>query len=63
VPFDRVGNQTDFTYDAVTSYLQVSTSDPDRPMLGVYAVYSVRSGDLSLPYDVVDAPATGAGPC
>ena len=53
VPVDRVGNQSDFNYDAVTAYLEVNTSDPDRPMLGVYAVYSVLSGDLSLPYVVV----------
>ncbi|MEZ4504443.1 MAG: hypothetical protein R2848_00985 [Thermomicrobiales bacterium] len=53
VPVDRVGNQTEFNYDAVTAYLEVNTSDPDRPMLGVYAVYSVLSGDLSLPYVVV----------
>jgi hypothetical protein len=52
VPVDRVGKQTDFNYDAVTCSLQVNGSDPDRPMLGVYAVYSVLSGDLSLPYAV-----------
>ncbi|MCO5221519.1 MAG: hypothetical protein M9947_08020 [Thermomicrobiales bacterium] len=55
VPVDRVGNQTEFNYDAVTAYLEVNTSDPDRPMLGVYAVYSVLSGDLSLPYAVVQS--------
>ncbi len=53
VPADRIGNQTEFNYDAVTCYLEVNTSDSGRPMLGVYAVYSVLSGDLSLPYEVV----------
>jgi hypothetical protein len=57
VPADRVSGTTAFDYDAVTSYLQVNTSDPNRPMLGVYAVYSILSGDLSLPYAVTDATA------
>lgn len=52
IPADRIGNQTEFNYDAVTCYLEVNTSDESRPMLGVYAVYSVLSGDLSLPYEV-----------
>lgn len=52
VPVARVNNQTDFTYDAVTAYLQANTSDPSRPMLGVYESYSVLSGDLSLPLNV-----------
>jgi hypothetical protein len=55
VPANRVGNQTEFNYDAATAYLEVNTSDPNRPMLGVYAVYSVLSGDLSLPYAVVQS--------
>jgi len=55
VPADRIGNQTTFNYDAVTCFLEVNTSDSNRPMLGVYAVYSVLSGDLSLPYDVVQS--------
>ncbi|MCC6703227.1 MAG: hypothetical protein IT334_00035 [Thermomicrobiales bacterium] len=54
VPVDRVSNQTEFNFDAVTCYLQVNTSDESRPMLGIYAVYSVLSGDLSLPYTVID---------
>jgi hypothetical protein len=57
VPADRVSNMTAFNFDAVTSYLEVNTSDMNRPMLGVYAVYTVLSGDLSLPYTVSDAPA------
>ncbi len=52
VPAPRVGNETAFKFDAVTAYLQVNTSDEDRPMLGVYDVYGVLSGDLSLPYEV-----------
>jgi hypothetical protein len=52
VPAPRVGDQTDFTYDAATAYLQVNLSDPNRPVLGVYDVYGVLSGDLSLPYTV-----------
>jgi len=51
VPFGRVSRKADFRFDAVTAYMQVST-DPTRPMLGVYEVYSVLSGDLSLPYRV-----------
>ncbi|GAB4211235.1 MAG: hypothetical protein OHK0012_03320 [Synechococcales cyanobacterium] len=52
VPAQRVNHVTDFSFDAVTAYMQVNTSDPSRPMLGVYKVYSVSSGDLSLPYSV-----------
>lgn len=54
VPVERVNGMTEFNYDAVTAYLQVNTSNPDLPMLGVYQVYSVLSGDLSLPLAVVD---------
>lgn len=52
VPAPRVGGETDFNFDAATAYLQVNASDEGRPMLGVYDVYGVLSGDLSLPYDV-----------
>lgn len=52
VPLDRVSNRRDFTFDAVTAYMEVNTSDSSRPLLGVYEVYSVLSGDLSLPYPV-----------
>lgn len=52
VPAYRMSHVTQFNFDAVTAYMQVNASDPDLPMLGVYAVYSVASGDLSLPYAV-----------
>lgn len=52
VPAQRVNRRTDFAFDAVTAYMQVNTSDAALPMLGVYAVYDVLSGDLSLPYGV-----------
>lgn len=49
VPATRIRALEDFHYDAVSAYLEVNQSDPARPMLGVYQVYSVLSGDLSLP--------------
>lgn len=52
VPAYRVRGQTDFRFDAVSAYMEVNTSDDARPMLGVYEVYDVASGDLSLPYEV-----------
>jgi len=52
VPNYRMNNQTDFSYDGVTAFMKVNTSKEDIPMLGVYEVYSVASGDLSLPYTV-----------
>ncbi|WP_236017283.1 hypothetical protein [Roseivirga sp. E12] len=52
VPLYRINNRTDFKFDGVTAYMQVNTSDAQRPMLGVYEVYSVASGNLSLPYSV-----------
>ncbi|MEZ4950631.1 MAG: hypothetical protein R2879_20905 [Saprospiraceae bacterium] len=52
VPAYRMNNKTQFNFDAVTAYMQVNASNPDYPMLGVYAVYSIASGDLSLPYTV-----------
>lgn len=52
VPLYRMNNRTDFNFDAVAAYMEVNTSDEDRPLLGVYNVYSVASGDLSLPYTV-----------
>ena len=48
----RVNDVTDFNFDAVTAYMEVNTSDGNRPLLGVYQVYDVSSGDLSLPYSV-----------
>ncbi len=52
VPAYRINNQRTFQFDAVTAYMQVNTSRKDLPMLGVYSVYDVQSGDLSLPYQV-----------
>lgn len=52
VPNYRINNQTDFSYDGVAALMRVNTSKEDLPMLGVYEVYSVASGDLSLPYKV-----------
>lgn len=52
VPLDRVSGLSDFSFDAVTAYMEVNTSDATRPLLGVYEVYDVLSGELSLPYRV-----------
>jgi len=52
VPDYRMNNRIDFKYDGVACYMQVNTEMKDKPMLGVYKVYSVASGDLSLPYSV-----------
>lgn len=52
VPLYRVRGRDDFRFDAVTAYMEVNQSDEARPMLGVYEVYEVLSGDLSLPYTV-----------
>ena len=52
VPTYRMNRKTSFQYDGVAAYMEVNTENPDFPMLGVYAVYSVASGDLSLPYGV-----------
>ena len=54
VPNYRMNNQTSFNYDGVAAYMQVNTEDMDKPMLGVYKVYSVASGNLSLPYTVIN---------
>lgn len=51
VPAQRVNNKKAFNYDGVAAYMEVSTEEK-QPMLGVYAVYEVLSGDLSLPYEV-----------
>ena len=51
VPASRVGRKLAFNFDAMTAYLQVSTA-PGTPMLGVYKVYDVLSGDMKLPYTV-----------
>ena len=52
VPAYRISHQINFSYDGVSAYMEVNASDQERPMLGVYNVYSVASGDLSLPYRV-----------
>lgn len=57
VPVPRVHGRVDFAFDAVSAYLAVSAPGEGHapsalPMLGVYQVFSVRSGDLSLPYRV-----------
>ncbi len=62
VPVYRVSNTTRFEFDAVSAYMQVNTSDDGRPLLGVYEVYEVLSGDLSLPYSVVEGWSPAAEP-
>lgn len=52
VPAYRMNQQINFNYDGVAAYMEVNTEDKNRPMLGVYSVYSVASGNLSLPYEV-----------
>ncbi|NGP88701.1 hypothetical protein G3569_10065 [Aliifodinibius halophilus] len=51
VPAQRVNSETSFNYDGVAAYMEVSTNS-NQPMLGVYTVYEVLSGDLTLPYSV-----------
>ncbi|MDH7446988.1 hypothetical protein [Aquimarina sp. 2201CG14-23] len=52
VPAYRMNNKKNFNFDAVTAYMEVNPSNPNLPLLGVYAVYSIASGNLSLPYTV-----------
>ena len=52
VPLYRINRKADFKFDAVTAYMQVNTSNEKLPLLGVYNVYSIASGDLSLPYNI-----------
>ncbi len=59
VPDYRINNNTDFKFDAVTCYMEVNTGEGGthtesgaKPMLGVYNVYSIASGKLTLPYSV-----------
>lgn len=54
IPTYRMNGVKQFSYDGVTAYMQVNTGwkENNLPMLGVYEVYSVASGDLSLPYKV-----------
>lgn len=51
VPLWRVNQRRDFSFDAVTAFMQVDASGP-LPLLGVHEVYEVLSGDLSLPFGV-----------
>ena len=51
-PAAAVENETNFSFDAVTVLMKVNTSDDSLPLLGVYEVYDVASGDLSLLYTV-----------
>jgi hypothetical protein len=56
VPAYRIKNKVKFNFDAVTCYLEVSAPENgmsmDKPMLGVYNVFSILSKNLSLPYSV-----------
>ena len=52
VPAYRMNNQTQFNFDALSALMHVNTSDSDKPLLGVYEVYSILSKNLSLPYTV-----------
>lgn len=52
IPDNRINNKMNFSYDGVTAYMQVNTSNMKKPMLGVYSVYSIASKDLTLPYTV-----------
>ncbi len=52
VPDYRINNNVNFSYDGVTAFMKVNTSNSNLPMLGVYEVFSIASGDLSLPYKV-----------
>jgi hypothetical protein len=52
IPNYRINNKTNFKFDGVAAFMKVNTSNKELPMLGVYDVFSVASGDLSLPYTV-----------
>ena len=56
VPEYRMNHKTDFKYDGVSAFMKVNTSLEDKPMLGVYEVFSIASGNLSLPYTVKSRP-------
>jgi len=51
VPAWRIGGRTDFRFDGVTAYLQVS-QEPDAPMLGVHAIYSTITGEGVAAFEV-----------
>jgi len=57
IPAFRMNHQKDFKFDAVSCYMQMSHGGDhhkagSEPILGVYNVYGVLSGNLSLPYTV-----------
>lgn len=57
IPAFRMHYQKDFKFDAVACYMQMSHGEghhggKSEPILGVYNVYGVLSGNLSLPYTV-----------
>jgi hypothetical protein len=52
IPAARIQGRTDFKFDAVACYMQVNTSDMMMPMLGVMKVFSIASGNLTLPYTI-----------
>jgi hypothetical protein len=52
VPDYRINHKSDFNFDGVAAFMKVNTSVKNLPMLGVYEVFSVASGNLSLPYKV-----------
>lgn len=56
VPAYRIKNKVQFNYDAVTCYLEVSAPAKgmsiEKPMLGVYNVFSILSKNLTLPHKV-----------
>jgi hypothetical protein len=51
VPLDRVRGHRDFSFDAVTAYMEVEMTGGGH-LLAVHDVYDVLSGDLSAPYPV-----------
>jgi hypothetical protein len=57
VPSFRMNNKADFKYDALSCYMQMSHNadhhhSDSQPLLGVYNIYGVLSGNVSLPYTV-----------
>lgn len=52
VPDFRVKFKSNFKFDALSAYLQVNTSKTDKPLIGVYKVYTILSKKLTLPYTV-----------
>ena len=52
IPKAFVNNKTTFKFDAVSARIKVNTSKSNLPLLGVYEVYEILSGNLSMPYQV-----------